>query len=76
MLDTILLEERIEMSGLKKSYLAEKCGLSRVAFWNKVRGRGYFNAREIKILCKELGITKLTEKERIFFANEVPKNGD
>lgn len=72
MVNVALLEEKIVLSGKKKEYLAEKCGLSRQGFWNKCQNKNYFTAHEIKILCKELGITKLTEKERIFLRIRFP----
>lgn len=68
MTNTKLLEARIEQSGKKKSYLAQKCGLSRQGFRNCVLNKAEFNAEQIKILCIELNITKLSEKEQIFFA--------
>jgi hypothetical protein len=63
-----LLEQKIEQSGKKKGYLAKKCGLSRQGFKNCVTGDAFFNASHIKILCAELNITSLKEKEAIFFA--------
>jgi hypothetical protein len=63
-----LLEQKIAESGKKKGYLAEKCGLSRQGFKNCVKGDAFFNAVHIKILCSELNITNLEEKEAIFFA--------
>lgn len=63
------LEELITKSGKKKEYLADKCGLTRQAFYLKCTGKSEFTAPEIKTLCAELGITKLSEKEAIFFAN-------
>ena len=63
-----LLEKKIEESGKKKGYLAKKCGLSRAGFLNCVKGYALFNASHIKILCDELEITSLKEKEKIFFA--------
>ena len=68
MTNTELLEARIEEVGKKKSYLAKKCGLSRQGFRNCVLNKADFNGEQIKTLCQELSITKLTEKERIFFA--------
>lgn len=64
-----LLEEKIVKSGKKKGYLAEKCGLSRMGFLNCIKGVALFNTSQIKILCEELNITSLEEKEAIFFAN-------
>lgn len=63
-----LLEERIEASGLKKNFLAGKLGITRQALANKIDGRNEFTAREIKILCEELRITSLRERDTIFFA--------
>ena len=68
MTDQKLLEEKIAISGKKKGYLAKKCGLSRTGFNNCVKGTALFNASHIKILCSELNITNLKEKEAIFFA--------
>lgn len=66
-----LLEEKIQASGKKKGYLAKKCGLSRQGFKNCINSqhKAQFNTTHIKILCNELNITSLKEKELIFFAN-------
>lgn len=64
-----LLEKKIEDSGKKKGYLAEKCGLSRQGFRNCVKGTAMFNSVHISILCKELSITSMAEVESIFFAH-------
>ena len=63
-----LLERKIAESGKKKGYLAEKCGLSRTGFLNCIKGDALFNTSHIKILCDELNITSLNERESIFFA--------
>ena len=68
MTNTELLERKIAESGKKKGYLAKKCGLSRQGFRNCVNGDAIFNASHIKILCTELNISSLKEKEAIFFA--------
>lgn len=69
MTDTLYLEEKIKESGKKREYLADKLGLTRQGFYKKCQGVSQFNALEIKILCAELEISDLSEKERIFFAN-------
>lgn len=71
MTNTVLLEDKIKQSGKKKKYLADKCGLSMQGFRNCCRNKAEFKAGQIKILCAELGITKLTEKEAIFYAEDV-----
>ena len=67
MVNITLLGELIEKSGKKKSYLAQKCGLSRQGFRNKCTGKTDFYASEINILCHELSIDTPEEKEQVFF---------
>lgn len=69
MTNTELLNQLIEASGKKIGYLAKKCGLSRQGFDNCRNNKAQFNAEQITVLCKELNITKLTQKERVFFAH-------
>lgn len=69
MTNTALLNQLIEESGKKIGYLAEKCGLSRQGFDNCRNNKAQFNAKQIKILCFELNIRKLSVKERVFFAH-------
>lgn len=61
------LEKLIDESGLKKSYIAKALGLSRQGFKNKCDNASPFTSVEISKLCELLNITKLTDKERIFF---------
>lgn len=68
MTNTELLEEKIKESGKKKGYLAEKCGLSSAGFRNCIINKAEFRISHVDILCVELGITNLKEKEAIFFA--------
>lgn len=68
MVDTQYLENEIKKSGKKKQYLAEKCGITRQSFSDKIRNRSEFTARQIMILCDELQISQLTKKDKIFFA--------
>lgn len=68
MTNTLLLEEKIMQSGLKKTYLANKVGLSLVGFRNCCTNRAEFKTSQVQILCAELNISSLKEKEAIFFA--------
>jgi hypothetical protein len=68
MTNTELLEKRIADSGKKKTFLAEKVGLSRAGFRNCVTNKAEFTATQIDVLCVELGITSLKERFAIFFA--------
>lgn len=67
MVDTELLERKIIESGKKIGYLANKLGISRQYFRMKCKNKADFTNRETDILCEELNITTLTEKEKIFF---------
>lgn len=71
MTNTELLEKRIAESGKKKVYLAEKCGLTYAGFRNCVTNKAEFKVSQVKILCEELGITSLKERQAIFFADGV-----
>lgn len=68
MTNTELLDKKIEESGKKIGYLAERCGLSLGGFYNCRTNKAEFKASHIKILSAELGITNLKEKDAIFFA--------
>ena len=68
MTNTKLLEDKIAKSGKKKSYLAAKCGLSNMGFYNCMNNKSEFKQSHIKTLCDELSITSLKEKDSIFFA--------
>lgn len=63
-----LLNEKIAACGKKKSYLAEKCNLSKMGFYNCVKNKSEFKISHIDVLCRELQITSLKEKDSIFFA--------
>lgn len=68
MTNTKLLEEVIEKSGYKKSYIAKKIGLSAFGLANKINNVTEFKTSEINGLCELLNIHDLEEKEKIFFA--------
>lgn len=67
MADTQYLEKLIKDSGKKKSYLADRIGCSRQYFRMKCNNEAEFTVGEANILCEELNVTKLSEKEKIFF---------
>lgn len=70
MVDTLLLEKAIKDSGLKKSYLAEKLGISIQSLRLRIQNDYDFRSNEVATLCQELNITKLTDKEKIFFKSQ------
>jgi len=65
--DVQYLEDVIKGSGLKISYLAEKCGLTRQGFRLKCKRPESFTAAQVATLCKELRITQASTQRRIFF---------
>lgn len=75
MTNTKLLEDKISNSGKKVKYLAEKCGMSYAGFRNCVINKknpktntvAEFKVSQVDILCEELNITNLEEKELIFY---------
>ena len=69
MVDTELLEHKIEQSGKKKGYLAKQCKLSRAGFRNCEINKASFTYGQVRILCQELNITDPAEEKSIFFAN-------
>lgn len=71
MIDTQYLEEKIAASGKTKTHLASKMGISIQSFRLKATNKYDFTTTQVDILCNELGITKLSEKDRIFFAKKV-----
>ena len=67
MVDTLMLEDIISSTGKKKTYLADKIGISVQSLRMKMSNQSDFKSNEVAILCQELGITRLTDKEKIFF---------
>ena len=65
-----LLDQWINKSGKKKKYLAEKVGLSYAGFRNCCINKAEFTTSQVNILCDELGITRLTDKEAVFYARK------
>lgn len=65
--NTKLLEKKIAASGKKVKFLAEKVGLSYAGFRNCVINKAEFRVSQVDILCEELNITDLEEKEMIFY---------
>lgn len=68
MTDTKLLTCKIDESGLKRAFIAEKLGLSPYGLSKKINNESEFKGSEIKLLCQILNIKTLKEKEAIFFA--------
>lgn len=67
MTNEVLLEDAIRKSGKKKSYLAEKIGVSPTHFGKLLRNKYEFTASQISILCDELALSSEI-RDLIFFA--------
>lgn len=67
MVDTQYLDNLITDSGKSKTFLARKMGISPQNFRLKRKNKLDFRLSEVDILCTELGITRLSDKEKIFF---------
>lgn len=71
MVDTQLLEDVISRSGKKKGSLADRLGITIQTFRLKCKNVYPFTTDEVTDLCDELHITRLSDKERIFFKRNV-----
>ena len=67
MTNEAMLEDAIKKSGKKKSYLAEKIGVSPTHFGKLLRNKYEFTASQISILCNELALGS-EMRDLIFFA--------
>ena len=73
MVDTLELENKIKESGKTKTFIAKKIGRSIQCLNLKLNNKNEFLLSEVDVLCDELNINKLSEKNAIFFANGVDK---
>lgn len=73
MVNTQLLEDKIKESGKTKTFLACKMGKTIQSLNTKIKNKYDFTSSEVDILCTELGVTKLSEKDAIFFAKNVDR---
>lgn len=67
MVNTELLERKIQESGKKKGHLCKVCNLSRQGFNNCKNNLAKFTYEQVRILCIELGIVDPMEEKSIFF---------
>lgn len=66
MTNTELLKKKIDESGYKIKFIAEKLGISYYGFLRKVNNDSEFKIKEVQTLCKLLNIRN-EEREKIFF---------
>ena len=65
-IDTELLEEAIDRSGLRINYILDQLGITRQAFDRKRKGRYAFRQSEVYVLCDLLKLND-EQKTKIFF---------
>ncbi len=70
MTDSCKLRELIESKGFKMKFVAEYLGLSSYGLSLKINNKQEFKTSEVSALCELLGITRLKEKEALFFRQE------
>jgi hypothetical protein len=68
MTNTVLLDDYIEKSGYKRSYIAKALGITRSSLFLKCTNKNEFKASEIEMMCQLLNIG-LADRMKIFFAN-------
>ena len=66
--NTQLLEQKINESGLKQNYIIDQIGISAQAFGKKKNNLTPFRVAEAYVICDLLHIDK-EEKAKIFFAD-------
>ena len=67
MLNRKMLEDRIQQKGLKKSYIAERLGISRATLSSMLNGKTEFRLSHVRTLCKLLDIRDEETLLAIFF---------
>lgn len=68
MIQTKLLEQKIDASGLKRKNIAKRLGMSRYTLLKKINGETEFTASEIIKLSQILHLPK-SERDHIFFSS-------
>lgn len=63
-----LLEEKIQQSGLKKGFIAEKIGVTPNTFTALLNNKTEFKVSQIRAICQVLNICDDAEIKAIFFA--------
>lgn len=70
MIDSKKLNRKINASGMKRKYIAEKLGLSPYGLSKKISNENEFKVSEVEKICNILNMTA-DEREDIFVAKDV-----
>ena len=65
-----MLKDKISESGMTMVAISKKTGILRETLYNRLNGKGEFNASEMVALSRVLNLTN-SERDAIFFACEV-----
>lgn len=69
MTNTQLLEKKIQQSGLKKVFIAEKIGVTPTTLSALINNKAEFKVSQIRTICQVLNIKDDAEVKAIFFAD-------
>lgn len=69
MINFDLLKKAMEDSGMPTSTIAERCGIDRGTFYNRLNHKGEFKVSEIQAISVVLGLTP-EQRDAIFFDQE------
>lgn len=64
-----LLADKIQQSGLKKSYIADKIGVSKSTFYAQMQGKTEFRMSQVATISQLLGLDE-ANITAIFFARD------
>ena len=70
MTNQMMLEKVIDQKGIKKAFLAEQLGISRMSLRNKISGKSEFKVSEMSRLQGLLNIDDATARD-IFLSKDV-----
>lgn len=65
--DILLLKKKIKESGMTIKAIAEKSGILRETFYNRLKGNGEFTASEIVALTEVLSLSA-SDRDQIFLS--------
>ncbi len=65
--DILLLKKKIKESGMTIKAIAEKSGILRETFYNRLKGNGEFTASEIVALTEVLNLSA-SDRDQIFLS--------
>lgn len=68
--DFQLLRDKISDSGMTMVAISQKSGILRETLYNRLNGKGEFNASEMVALSRVLNLSN-SERDAIFFASDV-----